>query len=408
MDDFDTPWHPDYADRMQGMQASEIRELLKVIAQPDLISFAGGIPDPVLFPREKIAQAYAQILADPDTAARALQYSVSEGEPALRDWIVAHMKTRGVPCAPENILITSGSQQALEFIGKLFLSQHDTALVAAPTYLGALQAFAPNQPSYDMLGFHRSNRSAASYVENARANGGRVSFAYVVPDFANPTGETLTLQQRHDLLDLTREIGCPIVEDSPYAALRFEGAPVRCLQALDIDARGSIDAAQVIYCGSFSKIFTPGLRIGWVCANREVISKLTLIKQAGDLNSPSINQIVMLHLAKTTYDDQVAKTVASYRIKRDAMLAALAKYMPKNILWSRPEGGMFIWMTLPDGTDTAKILERAVKEIGVAYVPGHAFFADKTGRNTLRLNYSLPSVAEIETGIKKLAGLLRA
>lgn len=401
-------WQPEYADRMQGMQASEIRELLKVIARPDVISFAGGIPDPDLFPRSEIAEAYAQILKDKDASARALQYSVSEGDPDLRDWIVGHMAMRGVPCIPDNILITSGSQQALEFIGKLLISKDDTALVAAPTYLGALRAFAPSQPNYDTLGFHQSNRSAASYTEAAHANGGRVPFAYVVPDFANPTGETLTLEQRHDLLTLVRDIDCPIIEDSPYAALRFDGAPVRSLQALDVEACGGIDASRVIYCGSFSKVFTPGLRVGWVCAKADVISRLTLIKQASDLNSPAINQMVMAELAKTLYDQQVAKTIAAYRIKRDAMLAALEAHMPDSIEWTRPEGGMFIWMTLPEGADTAQLLERAVNEIGVAFVPGHAFFADKSGRNTLRLNYSLPSVAQIETGIAKLAGLLGA
>lgn len=400
-------WEPEYADRMQGMQASEIRELLKVIARPDVISFAGGIPDPDLFPRSEIAEAYAHILKDQDAAARALQYSVSEGDPDLRNWIVDHMKTRGVKCTADNILITSGSQQALEFLGKLLISKGDTTLVSAPTYLGALQAFAPSQPNYDSLGFHQSNRSAASYTDAARANGGRVPFAYVVPDFANPTGETLTLQQRQDLLTLAREIDCPIIEDSPYGALRFEGTAVRSLQALDVEACGGIDASRVIYCGSFSKIFTPGLRVGWVCAKAEVISRLTLIKQASDLNSPAINQMVMAELAKTLYDQQVAKTINAYRIKRDAMLAALDTHMPDGVHWTHPEGGMFIWMTLAEGMDTAQLLERAVTEIGVAFVPGHAFFADKSGRNTMRLNYSLPSVAQIETGIAKLANLLR-
>jgi DNA-binding transcriptional MocR family regulator len=402
-----TPWQPQFADRMQGMQASEIRELLKLVEQPGIISFAGGIPDPALFPRDEIAAAYASITGDPAQAGRALQYSVSEGDPGLRAWIAAHMTAKGVPCDPGNILITSGSQQALEFIGKLFLSPGDTALVTAPTYLGALQAFAANQPVYDTLGFHHSNRSAQSYIAAAAANGGRPGFAYVVPDFANPTGETLDIAQRTALLDLARQVDCPVIEDSPYSALRFEGDPMRSLQALDIDRCGSINNSRVLSCGSFSKVFTPGLRVGWVCGRRDIITRLTLIKQAGDLNSPAINQMVMLHLAQTLYDRQVEKTVAAYRIKRDAMLTALEKHMPDTVSWTRPRGGMFIWMTLPPEQDTAALLERAVAETGVAFVPGHAFFADKSGRNTLRLNYSLPSIEQIETGIAKLAGLLR-
>ncbi|MBV1862978.1 MAG: PLP-dependent aminotransferase family protein [Rhodobacteraceae bacterium] len=388
------------------MQASEIRELLKVIEQPGVISFAGGIPDPALFPRKAIAQAYSQILADPNRAAKALQYSVSEGDPALRAWIVGHMAGKGVACRPENILITSGSQQALEFLGKLFISPQDTALVAAPTYLGALQAFAPNEPAYDSLGFATTNRTADSYHEAATRAGGAVSFAYVVPDFANPTGETLTRAERLDLLELARDLDIPIVEDSPYSALRFDGDPMPTIQALDLASCGTIDASRVIHCGSFSKVFTPGLRVGWVCASSEIIEHLTLIKQASDLNSPAINQQVMLHLAQTLFDEQIAKTCERYRIKRDLMLAALERHMPEGTTWSRPEGGMFIWLTLPEGQDTVALLQKSIAQAGVAFVPGNAFFADKTGHNTMRLSFSLPKPEEIERGIAALASVL--
>ena len=401
----DMKFDPRFARRMAGMQASEIRELLKVISLPGVISFAGGIPDPELFPRVEIAAAYKEIMADPTTAAQALQYSVSEGGPDLRGWIVQHMASKGIACGIDNILITSGSQQALEFIGKMFLSPQDTALVAAPTYLGALQAFAANEPVYDILGFSGHNRTAHSYQQAAGQAGGRVGFAYVVPDFANPTGQTLDLTERKALLDMAGELDCPVVEDSPYGALRYEGEPVMPLQALDVARCGSINDSRVLYCGSFSKVFTPGLRVGWVCARKDIIARLTLIKQAADLNSPAINQLVMLHLAQTVFDRQIERACNSYRVKRDTMLAALEKHMPAGVHWTRPEGGMFIWLTLPEGSDTVPLLKKAVEK-GVAFVPGNAFFADKSGHNTMRFSFSLPKAADIECGIAKLASVL--
>ena len=400
-------WEPRYADRMAGMQASEIRELLKVIAKPGVISFAGGIPDPQLFPRDALSAAYAAILADPVRGAAALQYSVSEGDPELRGWIVEHMARQGVTCGIENVLITSDSQQALEFIGKAFLSPGDTALVAAPTYLGALQAFAANAPVYDTLGFDGSNRTAASYAQDAERKGGRVSMAYVVPDFANPTGETLSRAQRGGLLELARDLDIALIEDSPYGALRYDGEAEPSLLALDAGP-GGIDASRVIQCGSFSKIFTPGLRIGWVCAARDVIARLGLIKQAGDLNSPAINQRVMLHLAREMYDAQVERTVAHYRAKRDAMLGAMEAEMPPGSTWSRPEGGMFVWVRLPEGMDATALLPRAVETHGIAYVPGQAFHHDRSGPNTMRLSFSLPSESQIVEGMQRLGAALRA
>ena len=401
-----TDWTPHYATRMQGMHASEIRELLKVIAQPGVISFAGGIPDPALFPKEAIRQAYATILGDDAQAGQALQYSVSEGDTDLRAWIVEHMRGKGVVCTADNILITSGSQQALEFLGKLFLSPKDTALVAAPTYLGALQAFAPSQPVFDELGLIGSNRTAASYADAAEAAGGRAAFAYVVPDFANPTGETLTVAQREDLLTLAADLDMPVIEDSPYSALRFEGEHQPTLQSLDIARCGGIEGSRVILCGSFSKIFTPGLRVGWVCAATPIITKLGLIKQSSDLNSPAINQRVMLHLARTVWDEQVAKTCDSYRAKRDVMLSLMADTLPEGSTWSQPEGGMFVWVTLPEGMDAAAILPRAVSDHGIAFVPGHAFYADGRARNTMRLSFSLPSADDIREGMRRLKAAL--
>lgn len=386
-------WMPRYAERMQGVQASEIRELLKLIDRPGVISFAGGIPDPALFPRDEIRRAYDAILGDETEATRALQYSVSEGDPDLRDWIAGHMRAKGVDCTPENILVTSGSQQALEFLGKLFISPGDPVLVQAPTYLGALQAFAPNQPSFEPL--------------DARGAPSTAALAYVVPDFANPSGETLSADDRREILALAEARNCPVIEDSPYEVLRFHGTPQLALQAMDAGEHG-IDGSRVIYCGSFSKVFTPGLRVGWVCAARSVIERLILLKQSGDLNSPAINQRVMLQLARHGFGAQVERACAAYRKKHDAMMAMLAEVLPAGSRWSRPEGGMFIWVELPDSFDTKWILPRAVEDHGVAFVPGHAFFARDPQSNTMRLSYSLPSISQIETGMARLGECLSA
>ncbi len=402
-------FEPRYARRAEAMRASEIRELLKLLEKPGIISFAGGIPDPALFPKEAAAAAYAQILADPAESSQGLQYSVSEGYPPLRDWIARHMNRLGVPARPDNILVTSGSQQALEFLGKLFITAGDTALVTAPTYLGALQAFSAYEPRYDTLRPETGNRTPASYREAASLNGGSVKFAYVVPDFANPTGETLTEKARRDLIKLAEELDCPIIEDTAYVDLRFEGETVPAVQAIDVARHGGdLNASRVIYCGTFSKTLTPGLRIGWVCAAEPVVRRLTLIKQASDLNCSLINQMVMERLATQTFDKQVAQATAHYRARRDAMLAALQANMPSSVTWTTPEGGLFIWVTLPSHLDGAEILRRSIAEAGVAFVPGGAFFADGSGKNTIRLSYSLPSEAQITEGITRLGKLIAA
>jgi len=402
-------FEPRYARRAEAMRASEIRELLKLLEKPGIISFAGGIPDPALFPRDAAAAAYAQILADPVASSQGLQYSVSEGYPPLRAWIARHMSRLGVPARADNILVTSGSQQALEFLGKLFITAGDTALVTAPTYLGALQAFSAYEPRYDTLRPESGNRTPASYAEAAALNGGSVKFAYVVPDFANPTGETLTADARHGLIALAEELDCPIIEDTAYVDLRFAGESVPAIQALDVERHGGdLNASRVIYCGTFSKTLTPGLRIGWVCAAESVVRRLTLIKQASDLNCSLINQMVMERLAVETYDAQVAKAAAHYRARRDAMLAALKANMPAGVTWTTPEGGLFIWVTLPRHMDGAEILQRAIVEAEVAFVPGGAFFTDGSGKNTMRLSYSLPSEAQITQGIARLGKLIAA
>jgi len=385
------------------MAASEIRELLKVVDQPGVLSFAGGIPDPALFPVEEAKAAYAAVLGAPTNG---LQYSVSEGYLPLRQWIARHMGSLGVPCDADNIIVTCGSQQGLEFLGRLLLSPGDTALVAAPTYLGAPQAFSGSEPRYDELRPEDGNRTPASYADAARSAGGEVKLAYVVPDFANPTGETLSLAARVRLLDLAGEQDIPIIEDAAYAMLRFGGRPVPPILALEVERRGSVEKARAVYCGTFSKVLSPGLRVGWIVAPKVLIRRLVLIKQASDLNSATINQMVMLRLAETAFDRQVARARTHYRSRRDWLLAALQRHMPAGVSWTHPQGGLFVWVTLPEGIDAAALLQRSLKEAGVAFVPGGAFFHDGRGRNTLRLSYSLPGEADIDRGIARLARLI--
>ena len=401
------PWEPDYASRADRMQASEIRELLKLLDQPGIISFAGGIPDPRLFPAAEAAAAYSAALATPASAASALQYSVSEGYAPLRSWIAQHMVKLGVPATHDNIVVTAGSQQALDFLGKLLLNPADTVLVCAPTYLGALQAFGAYEPRYDTLTPERGNRTPRSYREAAAITpGARVKFAYVVPDFANPTGETLSRDSRLRLLALARELDVPVLEDSAYHALRFDGEGHPSLQALDVAATGSLDASRVVYLGTFSKTVAPGLRIGWVCASQALIRRLVLIKQASDLNVSLINQMVMLRLVDGHHEAMIGAARQNYRVKRDAMLAALKQYMPATVSWTKPEGGLFVWMTLPEPMNGAALLKRAVTEQNVAFVPGGAFFHDGAGANTIRLSYSLPEPDQITEGIRRLAAVL--
>ena len=398
-------WNDILATRASRMKASEIRELLKLLDQPDIISFAGGIPDPALFPKAEFAAAFSDVLSG-DQATAALQYSVSEGYKPLRDWIAAQMAEIAVPCTAENILITSGSQQALDYLGKLMISPKDTVLCGWPTYLGALGAFNAYEPSYDRLD-PQSNRSADDYRQTALAAGGRVKFAYLSVDFANPTGETLALSAREAVIDLADQLDIAIVEDAAYQTLRYDGQAIPPILALEIARKGSIEACRTLYCGSFSKSLAPGLRVGWVCAGKEVISRLVLMKQAADLHSSTANQIVTHRVARDIFAPHVAQLRRVYGARRDHMLAALAREMPAGVTWTKPEGGMFVWLTLPKGMDGAELLAKSLQSERVAFVPGRAFFADGSNGNTLRLSFSCADEAAIDEGIKRLGRLIR-
>ena len=387
---------------MSRIRASEIRELLKLLDQPDILSFAGGIPDPALFPTDRIEAGYRQILADPVLAAQALQYSVSEGYLPLRQWIAERMTRDGMPCDERNIIMTAGSQQALDLLGKLLLSDGDTVLTGRPTYLGALQAFNAYQPTYiDLAEGALSGSPDPGFL--ARVQG---AVGYFVPDFANPTGQSLTRDERTALLDLADGLDITLIEDAAYRDLRFSGEALPTLLSLDIDRHGSIEQARTLYCGTFSKTLTPALRIGWVCGPQAVIEKLVLLKQGCDLHVSTINQMVAHRSVVEGYDQHLGRLRAAYGAKAGVLLAALERHMPGGVTWSQPQGGMFVWVQLPGGMDGKILLERALAEERVAFVPGEPFFAETAAPDTIRLSYSMPSDPQIEEGVRRLAGLI--
>jgi DNA-binding transcriptional MocR family regulator len=397
-------WAARFGERMARVRASEIRELLKLLDQPDILSFAGGIPDPALFPVERIQAGYDAILGDPVLAAQALQYSVSEGYRPLRQWIAERMSRDGMACDEHNILVTAGSQQALDLLGKLFLGRGDTVMVARPTYLGALQAFNAYEPAYLDL----PEAALAEGVDAEALMDGRAPrpLGYFVPDFANPTGQSLTLAEREALLDLAERLDMTLIEDAAYRDLRFAGEPAPTVLSRDIARSGSIEAARTLFCGTFSKTLSPALRMGWVCGPRAVIEKLVLLKQGADLHVSTINQMVAHRAVSEGYDQHLGRLRGAYGAKAGRLLAALERHMPPTVTWSVPLGGMFVWLSLPAGMDGKVVLERALAEERVAFVPGAPFFAEVPATNALRLSYSLPTDAQIDDGVARLARLI--
>lgn len=385
---------PDFrlSSRASSIKASEIRELLKLVGKPSMISFAGGIPDPALFNLGHFQNACHHAFGGPSIAREALQYSTTEGYAPLRQWLAAHMAGLGVAAGPDNILITTGSQQAIDLIGKLLIDPGSTVLTTNPTYLGALQCFSAYQPRFASLDTPLPAGSEAPRL------------LYLVPDFANPTGLTMSLAARRQALERARAANAIILEDAAYAGLRYDGQALPSIAALDA-AGGSIQASRTLYCGTFSKTLSPGLRVGWVCGPTALIAKLALLKQGADLHTASLNQMLVHQVALAGFAAQLNAIRTVYRTRRDAMLAALARYAPDDVNWTRPEGGMFIWLQLPAHLDAADLLEQALRQ-DIAFVPGGAFFTDGSGANTLRLSFSLADEAQIELGIFKLCALL--
>jgi 2-aminoadipate transaminase len=400
-----TLWTQRYAQRTQRLQSSAIRELLKLTEQPDMISFAGGLPAPEVFPVAEFQAACQRVLAQ--HGPQALQYSTTEGYRPLREMIARHMARYGIVVEPDNVLITSGSQQALDLIGKVFVNPGDRLLVEKPTYVGALQAWNAYQAEY--LSVPLDDDGLRTDVLEAALRAGP-KFIYVLPNFHNPAGVTLALERRRTLVDLADRYGVPIVEDDPYGQLRYEGEHLPPLVVLDGQLHASDGApysGNVLYLSTFSKTLAPGLRLGWIVAPAEVIRRLALAKQGADLHTSTLTQMVAYEVARGGFLDRHVRVIRQvYRERRDAMVMALAKYFPPGVRWTTPQGGLFLWVTLPEGVDAADLLPAAIAA-RVAFVPGAAFHADGSGRHTLRLNFSNATPAQIDAGVRRLGGVLQ-
>jgi 2-aminoadipate transaminase len=397
-----TIWSNRFALRTQRMQSSIVRELLKLTEKTDLISFAGGLPASEVFPMQQFKAAAYKVLTE--AGSKSLQYSTTEGYWKLRDMIARHTARYGIMVRPENILLTNGSQQALDLIGKVFLNPGDRVAVERPTYLGALQAWNAYQAEY--VGIRMDDDGMMIHeLEEALRSGPK--FLYALPNFQNPSGVTLSLERRKQVVKLADQWGVPIVEDDPYGQLRFKGEHIPSLAVLDGQERDrNAYTGNVIYLSTFSKTLAPGIRLGWIVAPVEVISKLVQAKQGSDLHTGTFVQMVAYEVARGGFLDRHVRHIRSvYRVRRDTMLAALKRYMPPGVQWTQPEGGLFIWVCLPEGVDTWELLKDAVEQ-KVAFVPGTAFYDDGSGKNTMRLNFSAPQPEQIEEGIQRLGKVL--
>lgn len=399
-----TAWEQRYAQRTSRMASSTIRELLKLTELPDFISFAGGLPAPEVFPIKQVAEAADTVMKE--MPAQALQYSTTEGYRPLRELLVRIMARPGIEVSTDNVMITSGSQQALDLLGKLFIDPGDRIVVESPTYLGALQAWNTYEAEYVTVPADEHGM-VVDALENALHT--RPKLIYLVPNFHNPTGVTLALERRRQLLEIADRAGVPVVEDDPYGQLRFEGEHLPRLLTLDAQMRpnGGSYNGNVIYLSTFSKILAPGLRLAWVVAPPEVLRKLVQAKQGTDLQTSTFTQMLAYEVAREGYLDTHIEIIRStYRERRDVMLQAIRECFPADVRWNHPEGGMFLWCILPEGKSTIKLLEACVKK-QVAFVPGTPFYPHGGGENTMRLNFSNAAPDMIREGIRRMGDAMQ-
>ncbi len=403
-----SPWRERFAQRTERMTSSAIRELLKLIEDPAVISFAGGLPAPEVFPLDEVREATARILTE--HGASALQYSTTEGYLPLRELLVRHMGRYGINVKPANIVVTTGSQQALDLLGKLFLNSGDRIVTEEPTYLGALQAWTGYQARYLPVPIDDDGLDVGRLEAELRAG---PKFMYVLPNFQNPGGVTLSLERRVRLVELADRYGVPIVEDDPYGQLRYEGEHLPPLVKIDAEFHQNGHGrapfhGDVIYLGTLSKTLAPGLRIGWVVAPEEVVTKLVQMKQGADLHSSTIDQMIAYEVAHGGFLDRHVKDIRKvYGERRAAMLAALERHFPPGVKWTRPQGGLFLWVTLPEGMDSRALLKEALAKDKVAFVPGVSFFPCGGGERTMRLNFSYCRPEVIEEGIRRLGTVVQ-
>lgn len=399
-----TLWDYRYAQRTQRMKSSAIRELLKFAERPDVISFAGGMPAPEVFPIEQFKEACIKVLDENGPAS--LQYGSTDGYLPLREMIARHTGRYGINVTADNILITSGSQQALDLIGMIFINPGDRILVESPTYVGAIQAWRAYGAEFIPVPFDEHGMRTDELEARLRAG---PKFIYVLPNFQNPTGVTLSYERRLKLIELADRYGVPIVEDDPYGQLRYEGEHLPAISVLDSQTRTQNDSyvGNVIYLSTFSKTLAPGIRLAWVIAPPEIITKLMLAKQGADLHTSTFNQMVAHEVAKGGFLNEHVKHIREvYKERRDVMIETLAEHMPPGVIWTKPEGGLFLWATAPKCVDCQDLFEDAVKE-KVAFVPGFSFYAEGGGYNSMRLNFSNADPEHINEGIARLARVMK-
>jgi len=386
-----------FADRVELLKASDIREILKITQRPEMISFAGGLPAPELFPVEEMKHVAVKVLEE--AGSQALQYSTTEGFEPLRRQIATRMNPKYKTAVnPSNILITSGSQQALDFSGKLFLNSGDVVLCESPTYLAAISAFRAYQPQFMEVPTD-DDGMIIEELEKILRTTARVKLIYIIPDFQNPTGRTWSLARRQRFMKVISDWEIPVVEDNPYGELRFEGESLPAVKSLD-------SKGLVIFVSTFSKTFCPGLRIGWIAADARFIEKYVLIKQGADLHTSSISQReISKYLELYDFEAHIGRIIDTYRSRRNAMISALEESFSADVTFNRPQGGLFTWVQMPRGIKAAELLQRCLQQ-NVAFVPGDSFFPNRCVENTFRLNYSNMPEEKIAEGIRRLAKVM--
>ncbi|WP_338849490.1 PLP-dependent aminotransferase family protein [Massilia sp. W12] len=382
-----------FSERAAQLQSSFIREILKVTQRPEITSFAGGLPSPATFPVEVMRAAFDKVLSEQGKVS--LQYGPTDGYPLLREWIANSLSTPDSKILPEQVLMTSGSQQALDLLGKVLIDEGSKVLVETPSYLGALQAFSVYRPNFVSVATDEHGLAPQSLP--AIADGARL--LYALPNFQNPTGRSLSLARRQELVETCARLGLPLIEDDPYGALNYRGEPAPKLLNMNPDG--------VIYMGSFSKVLTPGIRLGYVVAPLPLARRLELAKQATDLHTAQLTQMVVYEVVKDGFLSQHIPTIRKlYGDQCQVMLNSIEQYFPEGVQWTRPEGGMFIWVTLPEQIDAMKLLDRAL-ENNIAFVPGAPFYANEPAKNTFRLSFVTVPPEKIRAGIEVLGRLIK-
>jgi len=395
-------WSPHLASRVQRMKSSAIRELLKLTQQPDVISFAGGLPAPDFFPLREVEEACRYVIRT--DGGRALQYGPTEGYLPLREWLANSMHKYGVPAVPDNVLVTNGSQQALDLIGKVFIDPGDFVITSRPTYLGAIQAWNAYGARYQTVDLDDDgmvvDEIEEAYESAVRESGRPPKFIYVLPNFHNPAGTTLSLERRQRLAEIATRLDLPIVEDDPYGALRYEGE--------DLPPVCTYVPERTIYLGTFSKTLAPGLRLGWIVCPEVLMQRFVLAKQGSDLHTGTFAQFIANDICQRGFlKPHIQRLRQVYKERRDTMLDALAEFWPEGCSWTHPRGGLFLWARVPEPIDTSEFFKRAVKE-KVAYVPGVNFYPNADGGfNAMRLNFSFSPPDKIVEGIRRLGIALK-